>query len=58
MRSGVFTFLLTGGYPLPFRSSRIIDLAESLAQIIGAQYFAGKILRTLALEDRQARDFF
>jgi hypothetical protein len=36
----------------------IIELGENLAQILGAQYFAGKILGTLGLEDRQARDFF
>jgi hypothetical protein len=42
----------------PLGSLGIIELGENLAQILGAQYFAGKILRTLGLEDRQARDFF
>jgi hypothetical protein len=38
-------------------SLAFIELGENLAQVIGAQYSAGKILGTLGLEDRQARDF-
>ena len=38
------------GVPLPLRSSGIIDLAENLEMIYGAQAFRGKILSRRDLE--------
>jgi hypothetical protein len=35
--------------PLPLRSNGIIELAENRQEIYAAQYFTGKILKTLEL---------
>lgn len=54
-RKGIFT--MNGGIPPPPRSSRIIDLAEILEIIYGAQQLTGKIFirKELAPADEFSR---